>query len=561
MSNKHYKLHTVAVFVGLCCLFFAAGARRACSLPAQPPMLPPQAQRAWAGGACENVQQRCVDLADLWLLGSNFGILGLPEESFDDPYTETCDHPGYTGLRYSAEASYDFLFLGALWVGAIVGDDTLVTTGHDGWVLEEEFQAGSSSADTLRIRSSDPWSPHYSEAACAPLEIVAGYQDTALATLCPRISPNHLPLQIDVREIYRSWTDQDAGDMILIDGTVTNIGTQLLRDAYIGYYIDGDVGPTPANISEASANSRDDIVGRRSTGESGAGFDYAWIADYDGPEYRQPSSGDSVLVPYALALALLDTPGAARPALGFNWWLSDSDPARDWGPGQPFPDGGSGTPQGDSNKYRLLCGWQNATLPDSLCVDPPGCDLYVDPDQLNTERDGDPVGARDTRFLASFGPFTIAPGDSASYTIALVTARIYPQEDPDLRDFSELDARVEAARILYDEMCHPTGIEEESGSDATPAPGAALGPAEPNPFNPRTAIPFHLGRAGRVQLAIYDRRGARIRTLVDGMRAAGDHRAVWDGRADSGNRVASGVYIVRLRSAGTTTEQKLILAK
>jgi hypothetical protein len=116
-----------------------------------------------------------------------------------------------------------------MWVGAIAGDDTLVSVGHDGWQMQEEFQAGALSGDTLLIQSSDPEHPGYSPDACAPLEIVASYQDTALATLCPRISLDHVqPLNIDVQEIYRSWDDPEAREMIVIEGSVTNIGNQTL---------------------------------------------------------------------------------------------------------------------------------------------------------------------------------------------------------------------------------------------------------------------------------------------------------------------------------------------
>ena len=37
----------------------------------------------------------------------------------------------------------------------------------------------------------------------------------------------------------------------------------------------------------------------------------------------------------------------------------------------------------------------------------------------------------------------------------------------------------------------------------------------PNPFNPVTTIGFHLARADRVTLAIYDLGGHKVRTLLD----------------------------------------------
>ena len=48
-------------------------------------------------------------------------------------------------------------------------------------------------------------------------------------------------------------------------------------------------------------------------------------------------------------------------------------------------------------------------------------------------------------------------------------------------------------------------------------------PATPNPFNPATTFRFSLPNAGQVDLAIYDARGRRIRTLVRDVLAAGRH--------------------------------------
>lgn len=64
----------------------------------------------------------------------------------------------------------------------------------------------------------------------------------------------------------------------------------------------------------------------------------------------------------------------------------------------------------------------------------------------------------------------------------------------------------------------------------------------PNPFNPTTTIRYELPNRERVTLVIYNVRGERVRVLVDGRKPAGRHDAVWNGRNDSGNTVASGVY-------------------
>ena len=59
----------------------------------------------------------------------------------------------------------------------------------------------------------------------------------------------------------------------------------------------------------------------------------------------------------------------------------------------------------------------------------------------------------------------------------------------------------------------------------------ALGPCYPNPFNPSTRISFDVPTpGGRVEIAIFDVGGAKVRTLVDGHHAAGTHSATWTGQ-------------------------------
>src|SRR5262249_52338190 len=68
----------------------------------------------------------------------------------------------------------------------------------------------------------------------------------------------------------------------------------------------------------------------------------------------------------------------------------------------------------------------------------------------------------------------------------------------------------------------------------------------PNPFARSSTIRFALPRAQQVTLRVYDIAGRTIRTLVNGRVEAGAHQRVWDGRGDSGQRSAAGVYFYRL---------------
>ncbi len=89
--------------------------------------------------------------------------------------------------------------------------------------------------------------------------------------------------------------------------------------------------------------------------------------------------------------------------------------------------------------------------------------------------------------------------------------------------------------------------------------------ARPNPFNPVTTIDFSLATDGRATIRVFDAAGRVVRTLVDSPVEAGEHSAVWDGTTDAGHRAASGVYFVKMETAGHTdafrATRKLVLLK
>ncbi len=83
----------------------------------------------------------------------------------------------------------------------------------------------------------------------------------------------------------------------------------------------------------------------------------------------------------------------------------------------------------------------------------------------------------------------------------------------------------------------------------------------PNPFNPRTVIPFFLGRGQQVDLSIHDGTGRRIIRLVEGFQPRGGAEVVWDGVDARGRPVPSGVYFVHLATEESRQSRKVMLLK
>jgi hypothetical protein len=88
-----------------------------------------------------------------------------------------------------------------------------------------------------------------------------------------------------------------------------------------------------------------------------------------------------------------------------------------------------------------------------------------------------------------------------------------------------------------------------------------VGSPRPNPFNPMTTIPLHVGRGEHVRFRIYDVAGRAVRTLVDEPLVEGSYGIQWDGRSDVGLPVSSGVYFYRVEIGDRSFKGKAIVLK
>jgi hypothetical protein len=97
---------------------------------------------------------------------------------------------------------------------------------------------------------------------------------------------------------------------------------------------------------------------------------------------------------------------------------------------------------------------------------------------------------------------------------------------------------------------------------SVPPPAASMLRVEapfPNPFNPRTVIPFVIDRRGPVEVAVYDLAGRRVASLLNRLCEAGRHEVAWYGHDAQGGSAASGVYLVRVKAGGEEASRKLVL--
>ncbi|MCZ6701886.1 MAG: T9SS type A sorting domain-containing protein [Ignavibacteria bacterium] len=83
----------------------------------------------------------------------------------------------------------------------------------------------------------------------------------------------------------------------------------------------------------------------------------------------------------------------------------------------------------------------------------------------------------------------------------------------------------------------------------------------PNPFNPTTTIKYDLPKPDNTKLIIYNILGQRVATLVNENQNAGYYKVVWDGKADRGYQVASGIYFYMLTTGDYKKVKKMVFLR
>jgi len=330
---------------------------------------------------------------NLWMGISNWGLFGSYGRSMRD-----CE----TGLaapsaEFPAGSGIEHLYIAAIWIGAVVGNDTLVSVGADGWQLANEFYPCSEANCGLERRSCRPTDWYYHEDAHADQEYIAVYTDTLVD---PRFTPN--------------------------DWSVKNIGSATLNKVYVGIYVDGDVGNRFIDDRYYG-----DICGFRHTVPSSAGhgledtINLAYIADNDG----DPAEGvfDERSARSVAGIRFLKLPDEDMTT-SFNWWAPNGSSVFDWGPmleatRRNFGTGGEGVPEGDCNKYYVLSNGEQDY--DQIFS---GKDFSVDGWMPPTSTSAMLAAGADVICMISVGPLDLLPDETKSIAIAYVAGERFHQD-------------------------------------------------------------------------------------------------------------------------------------
>ena len=170
----------------------------------------------------------------------------------------------------------------------------------------------------------------------------------------------------------------------------------------------------------------------------------------------------------------------------------------------------------------------------------------------------DPDSSGDYRFLLSYGPITLAVGETVHLPVVIVQA-------PEVPDFED---NVSDAEEFFIEELGGVGLKKQSSAFETQTEAMNATPLSfhlhqnfPNPFNPETRIRFDLPAASEVELRIYNTLGQLVRTLVDRPYTAGSYTVTFDSRGEHGRLLPSGIYFYRITAGAFQAERKLLLLK
>ena len=101
-----------------------------------------------------------------------------------------------------------------------------------------------------------------------------------------------------------------------------------------------------------------------------------------------------------------------------------------------------------------------------------------------------------------------------------------------------------------------TGIGQEITPDVFSVSGC-----NPNPFSNKTTLSYELPERGYINVSVYNILGQKVKKLESGIKNSGIHTITWNGTNDSGEKLCSGIYILRAKAGEKQVTEKLVLLR
>jgi len=357
----------------------------------------------------------------------------------------------FTGLRvYNLQmpkgSVTNYLWKGGLWVGAVVGRDTLVSCATDVNNRYREINPDQAPFGNMIRRSIiHPEWPGFADAV-SEQDFVSMATDTNIyGNKYPSFDAldgrAHKPLPISVTQKSYAWSYDYASDFVLFDWGIRNIGTKAMKDVYIGLYMDFDChidrlnpyaqNSIPGSYIKPITEGRDDLTGYLFA--SPASYQQCNFLDTVRMAWTTDNNGDpgsnGMAVPGVVGVRFLG-PYSEMMQTSYNWWVFNYNAYLDYGPQKivnyRFMGGGTGTPVGDRSKYAMMRNGEIDFDQSQTAQILPTDRTWIAADYnlgYSLVRGGD------NQFVLSLGPFQLGPGQSVQIPWALVGGENF-HEDP-----------------------------------------------------------------------------------------------------------------------------------
>ncbi|UCD64638.1 MAG: hypothetical protein JSW34_04165, partial [Candidatus Zixiibacteriota bacterium] len=428
------------------------------------------------------------DAGNMRLVITNFAFWGFGADVWDDYFDYEIL---YWGSEFPKGTLINQIQSAQMWLGGIVGRDTLVSTAmvYDPETPEWELWPDWTFDEPMVTRTNTlPGSPGYEEAV-SNQDILLRFNDLNIS------HPNHLdflrrtphiPMGLEVTQKTYCWSHGLAEDMVLFDVTVTNIGNEMVRGVYLGNLVRPSVGLLLGG-SHAFAYTNDSFCGfiKEIPSVYGCGLvdtlNMMWGANNDGDPVNGAYIDEIVMDSENLqgwtksatsvhGLFFLDYPGrrqGVNKILSYNWWSPFTEGSMDFGPRhreefRDFQTGGLGWPLADVNRYHLLSNGEidyDMVYTYSIPTDDP---LWLYPPREIAEM-ASTEGLPAPPNLLSIGPFDIPAGASIRLPFAFVCGENFHTDPGNINhlpfsisqyyagvDFSDLFKNVSMARQIFD---------------------------------------------------------------------------------------------------------------
>lgn len=400
------------------------------------------------------------DVGELQMHMTNWGLFGsYPGSSYPFSWAPSAQWPAGSGVEY--------LFGAGIWVGAIKGGVPHVTTSMREFELRptddpvdiiyrsaegnlggkrvpmpdaDDDRDGQIDEDWLNGRDDDMDGRIDEDyAAISDQMFSCWYTDDQPGI--EEIYPLHDPLPIMIRQESYQWEDDRFDDFVGVHFMITNIGTEVLENVYLGLYMDPDAGPRDLDNyweDDVSGYLPREIV---CTDLGPAEVEFAYAYDRDGDDGRTPGYFGAMILGH-----LTDPDGIDAPDhVGIATYLNIDD-------GQ-CPDCG-GEPINDFERYELM---SSGTI----------------------ERDA--TVPRDYRMYLGTGRFAnLEPGETLDFHVAFVVGE----------GLDGLKGNAASARIMYEGTWYNldgnprTGVAGRETPIEGPAYGVVIDPCDPELSDP-----------------------------------------------------------------------------